>query len=196
MPLKQLAFYSLLLILLGTTSLATANEPNNQPSNPVCLEEIAGFCDIPVDSLLKKAFNYLGTPYRFGAVGPTAFDCSGFVRHVYGKLDIELPRTSRIQAQDGEKVPPTEAKKGDLVFFGKSPSNINHVGIVVSEPGEPLKMLHAASSVGVTVTDVFSSKYWAPKFKYIKRIIPFWGDDEPVKQLLNPGPSKGKTNNK
>jgi hypothetical protein len=196
MQLKQLAsIFFVLSCLFGYTLPSTAGNPNDKTPT-ICPVEMAGFCDIPADSLLYEAFKFIGTPYRFGGVAPTGFDCSGLVQFVYGRLGIELPRTSRTQAMDGDKIAPSEAKKGDLVFFGKSPSAINHVGIVVSDPGESLKIVHAASSAGVIVTEVFSSKYWAPKFKFIKRIIPFWGDDEPVKQLLGTGSPKSKTNNK
>ena len=195
MPFKQL----LTLLLFTTISFGTytpVKAGDNGSNNPALL---SGFCDIPVDSLLFEAYKFIGTPYHFGGISPNGFDCSGLVKHVFGKLGIDLPRTSGGQATDGEKIAPKKKKKGalvshvgagngDLVFFGKSASSISHVGIVVSEPGEPLKIVHSASSVGVTVTDVFSSDYWAPKFKFIKRIIPFWGNDEPVRQLLGTGP--------
>jgi hypothetical protein len=173
-------------------SAPAAYAGNNGNNNPAFL---SGFCDIPVDSLLFEAYKFMGTPYHFGGTTPGGFDCSGLVKFVFGKLGIELPRTSGSQAMDGEKIAPAEAKKGDLVFFGKSATSISHVGIVVSDPGEPLKIVHSSSSNGVSVTDVFSSSYWAPKFKFIKRIIPYWGNDEPVKQLLNPAP-KNQANNK
>ncbi len=37
------------------------------------------------DKILNEAFKYLGTKYVYGASGPNAFDCSGFVRYVISK---------------------------------------------------------------------------------------------------------------
>jgi len=190
MVLKKLTTILLLITFLITARTSYAG--NNGNNNPAFL---SGFCDIPVDSLLFEAYKFMGTPYHFGGVSPSGFDCSGLVKFVFGKLGIDLPRSSGSQAMDGENIAPAEAKKGDLVFFGKSATSISHVGIVVSDLGKPLEIVHSSSSNGVSITDVFSSDYWAPKFKFIKRIIPYWGNDDQVKQLLHAVP-KSQTNNK
>ena len=46
---------------------------------------------------VSKALSKLGTPYRWGAMGPNAFDCSGLVKWSFGQAGKSLPRTSRAQ---------------------------------------------------------------------------------------------------
>ena len=54
--------------------------------------------------VLGTARRYLGTRYRMGGTKPTAFDCSGFVRYVFAKHGVELPRTAREQSAVGRSV--------------------------------------------------------------------------------------------
>lgn len=42
-------------------------------------------------SVVEYAITLLGKPYRNGAKGPQAFDCSGLVHHVYGQFDMIMP---------------------------------------------------------------------------------------------------------
>ena len=65
---------------------------------------------------------------------------------------------------DCKKKKIADAENGDLVFFGNG-NKITHVGIVVSNKGEELKMVHASTSKGVIVTNVEKSSYWKPKLK-------------------------------
>ena len=57
--------------------------------------------DSKADSLIAKAKNFIGLPYRFGGTSPTSgFDCSGFMQYVYKQTaNINLPRTSGSMAQ-------------------------------------------------------------------------------------------------
>jgi cell wall-associated NlpC family hydrolase len=75
------------------------------------------------------AKQYLGTPYRWGASGPNAFDCSGFTMYVYRQVGVSLPHSSRAQYNSGPKVSRANLQPGDLVFFGRG--RIHHVGIYV-----------------------------------------------------------------
>ena len=38
------------------------------------------------EMLMSEAFSHLGTRYRSGAKGPSAFDCSGFTSYVYKQM--------------------------------------------------------------------------------------------------------------
>jgi cell wall-associated NlpC family hydrolase len=74
------------------------------------------------------ARRFLGVPYRYGGFSPaTGFDCSGFVRYVYGKLGIALPHNAAEQFGLGRVVPRSALRPGDLVFF----DGLGHVGIYV-----------------------------------------------------------------
>lgn len=80
----------------------------------------------------RTAERFVGIPYRWG--GDTVvdgMDCSGFARAVYNLCGVNIPRTSREQYRVGEVVARDELKDGDLVFFGASADEINHVGIFV-----------------------------------------------------------------
>lgn len=105
--------------------------------------------EAPVDQgahkIIESAQSYLGTPYRYGGTTPEGFDCSGFVRHVFGENGINLNRTSYEQFRQGKAVPLSALRPGDLVFFGKvkrERCRIEHVGLYIGEG----RYIHAASS--------------------------------------------------
>lgn len=85
--------------------------------------------DIEAKGLLKAVEKYgEGHKYVWGASGPTTFDCSGLVmyalKHKYG---ISFPHFSGSQYDLTEHIPKSQAKMGDLVFWGKGGSE--HVGV-------------------------------------------------------------------
>ncbi|CDM67336.1 Hypothetical protein CM240_0162 [Clostridium bornimense] len=83
--------------------------------------------------ILNEADSHIGKLYVWGATGPDTFDCSGFVQYVYGKVGIELTRTTYTQvAGRGTYIPKGEEQPGDLVFFG-SMTEPHHVGIYVGK---------------------------------------------------------------
>ena len=85
----------------------------------------------PRSEVVEIAKRYLGTPYRWGAAGPDAFDCSGFTMYVYAQVGVSLPHSSRAQYHVGERVSRADLAPGDLVFFGLS--RIHHVGMYVGD---------------------------------------------------------------
>jgi len=81
--------------------------------------------------LVKVAAKYKGRPYRYGAAGPRAFDCSGYTSYVVRKaLHVKLPRTAAQQAHSKKikKIKKSDRKIGDLVFF-RHGGSIGHVAI-------------------------------------------------------------------
>lgn len=111
-------------------------------------------------------------PYRWAGDDVTGFDCSGFTSFVYRDLGLGLPRTTAEQSRMGRWVALDEVAPGDLVFFGPGRKQLDHVGIVVSGPGEPLTMIHASSSRGVTETVIERSPYWLRVLRLARRILP------------------------
>ena len=70
-----------------------------------------------------------GDPYRYGASGPSAFDCSGLVYYVYTKqLGKKLPRTASAQRLATVRIAKASIRPGDLVFF-TSYGRVYHVGV-------------------------------------------------------------------
>lgn len=70
-----------------------------------------------------------GDPYRWGATGPNAFDCSGLTYYSYRKVGKKIPRTAQSQYNHSHKVSPSHRRPGDLIFIGRTSHGIYHVGI-------------------------------------------------------------------
>lgn len=121
-----------------------------------------------VQRLLKGALSLLGTPYRWGGTSPDGgFDCSGLVNYVFRTaLGIELPRVSRDMARDGERVDRDALSAGDLVFFSRRGSRIDHVGIYLGDG----RFVHAPRSGKDVMVSELDTGYWSRKFMQARRI--------------------------
>ena len=74
----------------------------------------------------------IGAPYRYGAAGPTSFDCSGLVGWAYRKAGKPLGvRTSQEMWRLGVKRTRAQLQKGDLVYTWDK--NHGHVGIFIGQ---------------------------------------------------------------
>jgi peptidoglycan DL-endopeptidase CwlO len=102
---------------------------------------LGAFADAPASSrtaaaAVRIALDQVGKPYRWGAVGPASFDCSGLVRWAYAHAGLALPRTSREQWWAGGHVDITGVRPGDLLFWATDPADpatIHHVAIYVGQ---------------------------------------------------------------
>jgi cell wall-associated NlpC family hydrolase len=121
-------------------------------------------------SVVANARQELGKPYKYGATGPSAFDCSGLVFSVYRQVGLILPRSSRDQSKVGKSIPLTKASPGDLLFFSDK-GKVNHVGIVVDNTKEGLLMIHASTSKGVVIESIHDSFYWAKRLRRVRTVI-------------------------
>ncbi|MFD5556626.1 C40 family peptidase [Streptomyces sp. NPDC127068] len=106
---------------------------------------------------LKVAASKKGAPYRYGATGPSRFDCSGLTLYSYKKAGKNLPRTAAGQYNKTKRVKASNRSKGDLVFF-YSGSNVYHVGIYAGGG----KMWHSPKTGDV----VRLTKIWTKSVKY------------------------------
>ena len=79
------------------------------------------------EQVIAIAKQYVGTPYVLGGTSPSGWDCSGYTSFVYGKVGVDLPRTSSAQKGAGQIVSASEAKAGDIIW---SPG---HVGIYAGD---------------------------------------------------------------
>ena len=126
------------------------------------------------ENLLKKKFlkisrQYKYYRYRLGGNGNGYLDCSMFVKLVYKKLGIELPRTSREQFRVGIKVEKDELIPGDLLFFSRyrNKRRISHVGIYIGDN----KFIHFSSSRKGLAIDSLNEAYFKSRFVGAKRIL-------------------------
>ncbi|TAF75335.1 MAG: NlpC/P60 family protein [Bacteroidetes bacterium] len=126
------------------------------------------------EKIIQSAKKHIGTSYKSGGKSPeTGFDCSGFTAYIFKKINISLAATASQQSNQGKAVFVKEAQKGDLIFFKGGNANdtkIGHVGIVVSNEGEPIKFIHASSSKGIMISQL-DEKYFRDRFVKIRRVI-------------------------
>ena len=94
--------------------------------------------------VLEAASTRVGSPYAWGATGPSSFDCSGLTSWAYKEAGISIPRTSQAQIGGGTQVAKSDLQPGDIVaFYGGA----SHVGLYAGNG----QVLHAPSS-GTTVS--------------------------------------------
>lgn len=153
----------------------TASVMPSQPKDKIAvtLEELEQEIDSPlVMALIKEAYSWIGTPYRYGGHSKQGTDCSGFVMEVYKNVaDISLPHNSAQQQKICQKLDKTKVVVGDLVFFntGKSSKeDISHVGIYLGNND----MIHASTSKGVIISNL-SQKYYVDTYHSSGRIGEF-----------------------
>ena len=85
--------------------------------------------------VVQRALAQRGVPFLYGggnAAGPTrgtglkanivGFDASGLIQYAYAGAGLKMPRTSGEQCNVGRKVPPAQARPGDLLCYGPAGS--------------------------------------------------------------------------
>jgi len=114
------------------------------------------------------ALSLQGAPYRYGKASPAeGFDCSGFVKHVYGHEGVLLPRTVQGMAQSlTQQVAKNDLHSGDLVFFNTNGRRYSHVGIYISDD----KFIHAPSQrTGKVHVSSLKNRYWRNRYICARR---------------------------
>lgn len=128
-------------------------ELEEQLTTAVTLTELlygAGVSDVRV-SICEYAKQFLGNRYVYGGSSLTkGTDCSGFTMRVYQQFGISLPHSSRAQANMGTKINASEAKPGDLFFYGGRGGYINHVALYIGGG----QVIHASSpKTGIRISN-------------------------------------------
>ncbi|MFG3658830.1 NlpC/P60 family protein [Streptomyces sp. NPDC047706] len=91
-------------------------------------------------SAYGAAQSKIGSPYVYGASGPSSFDCSGLTSWAFAQAGIQIPRTSQAQANAGTRIySQSDLQVGDLVIFY---GDLHHVGFYAGNG----QVLHAPRS--------------------------------------------------
>jgi cell wall-associated NlpC family hydrolase len=115
-----------------------------------------------IEYVIRRAGSQIGVPYSWGGgslTGPSAgvdqdagkvgYDCSGLTRYAFAGVGVQIPKYSGDQYNTGRPIAPSQAKRGDLIFYG--PGGSQHVAIFLGGG----KMLEASSAAGhVTISPV------------------------------------------
>ena len=100
---------------------------------------------------LAYAAEQIGKPYRWGAEGPDAYDCSGLTSRAWARAGVDVPRTSQRQWAELPRVRLSELRPGDLVlYFPKATHVAVYLGdgmvIHAPRPGARVKVSPLASN--------------------------------------------------
>ena len=129
------------------------------------------------DRVVEAGFNLLGVRYRYGGTSEkTGLDCSALVKNVFEKIGFALPRTSREQYEQGEKVAKEDLQKGDLVFFSSGGKAPTHVGVYIGNN----QFLHAASRARKVIISDFSKTWYDIRYLGARRIMELWWDETKI----------------
>jgi len=162
---------------MGLHQMAKASAVSNLPvadDDPMIIS-LASAEDIKNSSLVKAPAGNrfqqlmtaaidqrLGSPYVWGATGPSAFDCSGFVWSIFQSAGIDFERGSArtLWSRFNAPAPGEQYKFGTLVFF----SNLAHVGVVADEHG----FYHASRHHGVVYSPF--NDYWLARIDGFRQV--------------------------
>jgi cell wall-associated NlpC family hydrolase len=110
--------------------------------------------------VIKRAMSQMGVPYSWGggnAAGPSrgidsgagtvGFDCSGLMLYAFAGVGIKLDHYSGSQYNAGRKVPNSQMRRGDMLFWG--PNASQHVALYLGD-GQMLEAPYTGSTVKVS----------------------------------------------
>ncbi len=121
-----------------------------------------------IDSVVDRAHQLIGTPYRWGGMSVKGFDCSGLLVYLFqNEADIKLPRTTvGMRRSSAKTVQRGSLKPGDAVFFNRNgQGNVSHVGLYVGEG----KFIHSPRSGKSVRIDSLNNAYWKKSYTLAKR---------------------------
>jgi cell wall-associated NlpC family hydrolase len=130
-PSRIYAGHRLRLTCARPTAAPAAKKP---ATKPVATSRIR--------TVVNYALAQVGDPYRWGAAGPNAFDCSGLVVASYARIGIKLPHQTGALISRGVRVSRANLRLGDLVFLSRSHVGIyigNNMVVVAPQSGQRVK---------------------------------------------------------
>ena len=123
------------------------------------------------DAAVSFARAQLGKPYKFGATGPDAFDCSGLVYSAYRSAGLAIPRTTYTML----------ASKQGRHFTRRSGIQLGVGDLVFPEPGH----------VGLYVGN--GQVVEAPHTGTVVQLVPLWSNWFMAIRYVEPGSGTGAT---
>ncbi|GAA3829378.1 hypothetical protein GCM10022226_57810 [Sphaerisporangium flaviroseum] len=113
------------------------------------------------------AVRQIGTPYVWGGGSGTGatrggFDCSGLALYAWARAGVSLPHYTGSQFTKGTKIPFSQLRAGDLLFFGGGSGDPTHVGIYLKNG----VMVHAPKTGDVVrKVDFAHSAYYRARYR-------------------------------
>lgn len=132
-----------------TVTYSVTDEAGNSSSKSLKVTVVNPDDIAPNQGMVATAKSRLGCPYKWGATGPSSFDCSGFTQWVYRKNGKSIPRTSSGQKSGGKVISLSNVKPGDIVW------RPGHVGIYVGG-GRVIHSPHSGAVVSYTSLSGFT----------------------------------------
>jgi len=121
-----------------------------------------------IDNVVGRAHELIGTPYRWGGMSVSGFDCSGLLVYLFQQeANIKLPRsTVAMRRSNARTIERNNLKPGDAVFFRRNgQSTVNHVGLYIGGG----KFIHSPRSGKTVRIDSLSNSYWKKSYTLAKR---------------------------
>lgn len=114
-------------------------------------DEAAGVSSVRA-SMVEYAKQFLGNPYVWGGTSLTnGADCSGFTMRIYEHFGYSIPRTSSAQSSHFTGINSSDAKPGDLFFYGSNGS-VSHVAMYIGDG----QVIHASTErTGIKISNAF-----------------------------------------
>jgi cell wall-associated NlpC family hydrolase len=115
------------------------------------------------EAAVAWARQQLGLPYRWGGSGPDSYDCSGLTMRAWQHAGVALPHYAASQYDQSEKVPYSQIRPGDLIFYATDksrPSSIHHVAMYAGG-GRMIEAPFTGAAVRITAVRWNRTMPWA-----------------------------------
>ncbi len=101
-----------------------------------------------IDTVIRFALAQRGKPYRWGASGPGAYDCSGLIMRSFAQIGVRLPHQSEQMVRDKTRIARANWTPGTVLKYP------GHVALYLGSG----KMIHASrAGKPVAVVNVYGS---------------------------------------
>ncbi|MGQ0568727.1 MAG: NlpC/P60 family protein [Armatimonadota bacterium] len=152
----------------GRSAASPAFKADPSPARPATRARLAALPSRGAkwfSTLVTLSQRHLGARYRWGGTSPSGFDCSGFLYYVFGRMELQLPRTTYAMFAAGVPVPRESLQTGDIVFFQTLRPGPSHAGIYLGDG----QFIHSSSGAGRVLVTGMDHRYYAPRYLGARR---------------------------